>query len=178
LLHEWPKAHRLKFATAQTKAPDKPKMDAHIPMIMNKFAAIFLLLAAQTALADERWITLGHKAQATFSLNAASVVKNGNVRMNGDIKEVQVKIEWSDTSGGYDQLDSTLLFDCDHQAYGNGEDKFRLKGALVEHLMYHDVELHKVAAEVTIKAWEQVCGKPFDRTELAPLQSSSSRDRV
>jgi hypothetical protein len=147
-------------------------------MIKSKLAAIFLLFAAQTAPADERWITLGYKAQGTFSLDTASVVKNGNVHMNGDIKEAHVKIEWPDPSGGYDQLDSTLLFDCDHQLYGNGEDKFRLKGALVKHLMHHDVELHKVTAEVTIKAWEKVCGKTFDRTDLAPLPSSSGKDKV
>ena len=146
--------------------------------MMNKLAAIFLLLAAQTALADERWITLGYKAQGRFSLDTASVVKNGNVRMNVDIKEAHVKIEWSDPSGGYDQLDSTLLFDCDNQFYGNGEDKFYLKGALVKHLMYHDFVLHKVTAEVTIKAWEKVCGKTFDRTDLAPLQSSSSKNTI
>jgi hypothetical protein len=147
-------------------------------MVLSKFAAFFLLFAAQSALADERWSTLGYKAQGTFSLDTASVVKNGNVRMNTDIKEARVKIEWSETRGGYDQLDSTLLFDCDHQYYGNGEDKFRLKGALVKHLMYHDVELHKVTAEVTIKAWEQVCGKTFDRTDLAPLQSSGGNNKV
>jgi hypothetical protein len=147
-------------------------------MVLSKFAVSFLLFAAQTALADERWITLGYKAQGTFSLDTASVVNNGNVRMNTDIKEARVKIEWSETRGGYDQLDSTLLFDCDHQYYGNGEDKFRLKGALVKHLMYHDAELHKVTAEVTIKAWEQVCGKTFDRTDLAPLQSSGGNNKV
>jgi hypothetical protein len=60
------------------------------------------LLAAQTALADERWIALGYKAQGTLSLDTASVVKNDNVRMNVDIKEAHVKIELSDTRGGYD----------------------------------------------------------------------------
>lgn len=147
-------------------------------MIMNKFAAIFLLLAAQTALADERWITLGYKAQGRFSLDTASVVKNGNVRLNGDIKEARVKIEWAETRGGYDQLESTLLFDCDNQFYGNGEDKFRLNGAVVQHLIYHDFQLHKVAAEVTIKAWEKVCGKTFDRTNLAPMPSPGSKNMV
>jgi len=153
-------------------------MVAYVPMSMNKFAAIFLVLATQTALADERWVTLGYKAQGRFSLDTASVVNNGNVRMNGNIREAQVKIEWSETRGGYDQLDSTLLFDCDHQYYGNGEDKFRLQGTLVKHLMYHDVELHPVTAEVTVKAWEQVCGKTFDRTDNPPLQSFSGKDAV
>lgn len=147
-------------------------------MVMHKSAAILLLLVAQTALANERWITLGYKAQGRFSLDTASVVKNGNVRMNVDIKEAHVKIEWSDPSGGYDQLDSTLLFDCGNQFYGNGEDKFRLKGALVKLIMYHYFELHKVTAEVTIKAWETVCGKTFDRTDLAPVQSSRSKNTV
>ncbi len=137
-------------------------------IIMNTLAAIFVLLAAQTALADERWIDLGYKAQGRFSLDTASVVQNRNVRMNTDIREAHVKIEWSDTRDGYDQLDSTLLFDCDNQFFGIGEDKFRLKGALVKHLMYHDFELHKVTAEVTIKAWEKVCGKTFNRTDLVP----------
>ena len=144
-------------------------------MMMNRLAAIFLLLAAQTALADELWITLGYKAEGKFSLDTASVVKNENVRMNADIREAQVKIEWSGTTGGYDQLDSTLLFDCENQFFGIGEDKFRLKGALVKHLIYHDFQLHKVSAEVTIKAWEKVCGKTFDRTDLAPLQPSSRK---
>ena len=147
-------------------------------MVMHKLAVVLFLLADQTTLADERWIVLGYKAQGRFSLDTASVVKNGNVRMNVDIKEAHVKIEWSDTSGGYDQLDSTLLFDCDNQLVGNGEDKFRLNGALVKHLIYHDFELHKVAAAVTVKAWEKVCGKTFDRTDLAPLQLSSSKNTM
>jgi hypothetical protein len=164
------------------RSPERRQQSAIPPrsaiMVMNKFAAAFLLLAAQTAVAEERWTTLGNKAQGKFSLDTASVVKNGNVRMNGDIKEARVKIEWSDPSGGYDQLESTLLFDCDHQFFGNGEDKFRLKGALVKHLAYHDFVLHKVTAEVTIKAWEKVCGKTFDRTDLAPLQSSGLKNMM
>lgn len=147
-------------------------------MIMHKFAAIFLLLAAQTAVAEARWIALGYKAQGRFSLDTASVVKNENVRMNADIREAHVKIEWSDTRGGYDQLDSTLLFDCESQFFGSGEDKFRLSGALVKHLMYPDFQLHKVTADVTIKAWDTVCGKTFDRTDLAPLQSSRSKNTM
>jgi hypothetical protein len=147
-------------------------------MITHKLAAFFLLLAAQTAPSDERWIDLGHKAQGRFSLDMASVVDNRNVRMNVDIKEAHVKIEWSDTRNGYDQLDSTFLFDCDNQLFGNGEDKFRLKGALVKHLIYHDVELHKVTAEVSIKAWEKVCAKTFNRADLAPLPLPSGKNTV
>jgi hypothetical protein len=76
--------------------------------------------------------------------------------MNVDIKEASVNIEWRETRGGYDQLDLTLPFDCAHQYYGNGEHKFRIKGALVKHRMYHDFLLHKVTAEVIGKAWEKV----------------------
>lgn len=145
-------------------------------VIMHKLAAIFLVLAAQRiTAAEERWIVLGQKAQGKFSLDTASVVKNGNVRMNADIREAQVRIEWSDADGGYDQLDSTLLFDCEQQFFGNGEDKFRLNGALVKHLEYPDFQLHKVTAEVTVKAWETVCEKTFDRTDVEPLQSSRTQ---
>jgi hypothetical protein len=144
----------------------------------NGFAAIFLLLATQSALADENWIVLGYKAQGTFSLDTASIVKNKNVRMSVDIKEAHVKIEWSDTRGGYDELASTLLFDCDNQFYGDGEDTFRLKGAVVEHVMYDDFDLLKVSAEVTIKAWENVCGKTFDRTDLPSLKPSNSKNMI
>ena len=147
-------------------------------MTMNRLAAIFLVVATQAALADERWIILGYKAQGKFSLDLASIVKNENVRMNGDIKEAHVKIEWSGTTGGYDQLDSTLLFDCENQFFGIGEDKFRLKGALIKHLIYHDFQLHKISAEVTINAWETVCGKLFDRTDPAPLQPSSRENTI
>lgn len=147
-------------------------------MTMNKLAAFLLLFATQTGLADERWIALGHKAQGTFSLDTASVVKNANVRMNADIREAHVRIEWSGTRGGYDQLDSTLLFDCENQLFGIGEDKYRLKGALVKHLIYHDFQFHQVTADVTIRAWKMVCGKTFDRIDPAPLQPQGRKDTV
>jgi hypothetical protein len=147
-------------------------------MMMNGFAAVFLLLAAQAAVAEENWIVLGYKAQGKFSLDTASVAPNKNVRMNVDIKQARVKIEWSDTRGGYDQLDSTLLFDCDNQFYGDGEDTFRLKGELVKYVMYDDFDLLKVSAEVTIKAWEKVCAKTFDRTDLAPPEASNNKNMI
>lgn len=168
-----------KFVNAQTKAGCTPKMvlpSGSANVIMHKLAAIFLVLASQqTAVAEERWIALGQKAQGKFSLDTASVIKNGNVRMNADIRQAHVRIKWSDADGGYDQLDSTLLFDCDQQFFGNGEDKFRLNGALVKHLVYPDFQLHKVTAGVTVKAWETVCEKTFDRTETEPLQSSRNK---
>lgn len=146
-------------------------------MMMNGFAAVFLLLAAQAAVAEENWVVLGYKAQGKFSLDTASVAPNKNVRMNVEIKQARVKIEWSDTRGGYDQLDSTLLFDCDNQFFGDGEDTFSLKGALVKHVMYDDFDLLKVSAEVTIRAWEKVCGKTFDRTDLA-LPEANNKNMI
>jgi hypothetical protein len=147
-------------------------------MMMNGLAAVFLLLAAQTALAEESWVVLGYKGQGKFSLDTASVARNNNVRMNVDIKQAHVRIEWSDTRGGYDQLDSTLLFDCDNQFYGDGEDTFSLKGELVKYVMYDDFDLLKVSAEVTIKAWEKVCGKTFDRSQLAPPEAPDNRHMI
>jgi hypothetical protein len=137
-------------------------------MMMHGFAAVCLLLAAQTALAEENWVVLGYKAQAKFSLDTASVARNENVRMNVDVKQVHVKVEWPDTRGGYDQLDSILIFDCENQFYGDGEDTFSLKGELVKYVVYNDFDLLQVSSEVTIKAWEKVCEKPFDHTGLAP----------
>jgi hypothetical protein len=147
-------------------------------MSWNGFAAVFLLLAAQTALAEEHWTVLGYKAQAKFSLDTASVAINSNVRMNVDMKQAHVKIEWTDTRGGYDQLDSTLLFDCDNQSYGNGEDTFRLKGEVVKYVMHEDFDLLKVSAEVTIKAWEKVCAKTFDRTGMVTPEAAEDSNMI
>jgi hypothetical protein len=147
-------------------------------MSWNGLAAVFLLLAAQTALAEEHWTVLGYKAQAKFSLDTASVAPNENVRMNVDMKQAHVKIEWTDTRGGYDQLDSTLLFDCDNQFYGNGEDTFRLKGEVVKYVMYDDFDLLKVSAEVTIKAWEKVCAKTFDRTGMVATEAAEDSNMI
>jgi hypothetical protein len=146
--------------------------------MMNKFFTLLLLLVAQTAMANENWMVLGYKAQGKFSLDTASVAANKNVRMNVDIRQARVKIEWADTRGGYDQLDSTLLFDCDHQFYADGEDTFRLKGKLVKYVLYDDFDLLKVSAEVTIKAWEKVCEKTFDRSDLAPPEPSSNKNMI
>jgi hypothetical protein len=155
-----------------------PPRNFKVITMMNQFAAVLLLLAAQTAVAAENWTVLGYKAQGKFSLDTASVAPNKNVRMNGDIRQARVKIEWSDTRGGYDQLDSTLLFDCDHQFYADGEDTFRLKGEIVNYVLYEDFDLLKVSAEVTIKAWEKVCGKTFDRTDLAPPDAPNNKNMI
>jgi hypothetical protein len=136
-------------------------------MKMHGFAAACLVLAAHTAVAEEHWIVLGYKAEGRFSLDTASITRNTHVRIDLDLRQVHVKVEWQDGGGGYDQLDSTLVLDCEHQTFGNGEDTFRLKGVLVRHLMHDDVDLLKVSADVTIKAWEKACEKPFERSELA-----------
>ena len=147
-------------------------------MTTKQLAAILFLLGAQTVIAAEQWVVLGHKAKGTFSLDTASVVKNENVRMNADIKEAHVKIEWSDASKGYDRLDSTLLFDCDEQAFGYGEQTFRLDGHPIHHVMYDDFVMVKIAAEVTAKAWEKVCGKTFDRSDLAQPRPPIDRNVI
>ena len=147
-------------------------------MMTKRVAAILFVLCTQTAFAAERWVVLGHKADGTFSLDTNSVVKNDNVRMGADIKEAHVKIEWSDASMGYDQLDSTLLFDCDEQAFGYGEETFRLDGNPIRHVMYDDFAMVKIAAEVTVKVWEKACGKTFDRTDLAQPRPPISRDWI
>jgi hypothetical protein len=137
-------------------------------MTMHGLAAVCLVLAVQAAVAEENWIVLGYKAQGKFSLDTASIARNNPVRIDLDLRQVHVKVEWQDSGGGYDQLDSKLVFDCENQTFGNGEDTFSLKGELVKHVMHDDVDLLKVSADVTIKAWEKVCEKPFDRSDLAP----------
>ena len=147
-------------------------------MTTQRFAAVLLMLGAHSAFAAEHWVMLGHKATGMFSLDTASVVKNDNVRMGAEIKEAHVKIEWPDASKGYDRVDSTLLFDCDEQAFGYGEQTFRLDGNPIRHVMYDDFVMVKIAAEVTVKAWEKVCGKTFDRKDLAKPQAPINRNVI
>lgn len=129
------------------------------------FKLLFLAISfiSISAFAKENWIILGTKNNGIFYLDTASKVKNENIRMDSDIEESQVKVVLDYKNLGYNEIDSTFLFDCTEQLYGSGEDIYKLDGKIVYHVMHDDINFMKFSSQVLIAAWVNICNKKYDQ---------------